>query len=135
MFSRQISRAIPRATATRAFSTTPQNKFARISIVGNLADAPELIATSTGKELITYSLASNTGPKDARRTSWFKVAAFVPEGPGRDRILSLTKGSLVFLEGDAEMKSYEDKEGNSRRDLNIVQRNVEIIKRKEHDNE
>lgn len=29
---------------------------------------------------------------------------------------------MVFLEGDAEMKSYEDKEGVSRKDLNIVQR-------------
>lgn len=92
MFSRQISRAIPRANAFRSFSSTSRNPFAKINIIGNLADSPELIATSTGREIITYSVASNTGPKDNRRTSWFKISAFVNEGPSRDRVMGLTKG-------------------------------------------
>jgi len=92
MFSRQIRRAIPRANTLRAFSTSSPNQFAKINIIGNLADTPELVATSTGREIITYAVASNTGPRDNRRTSWFKVTAFINEGPGRDRVLSLTKG-------------------------------------------
>lgn len=45
--------------------------------------------------------------------------------------MSLTKGSLVYIEGDAQMDKYEDKEGITRQSLSIVQRTLEIIKRRE----
>lgn len=91
MFARQIPRSSPCVNAARAFSTSTPNRFAKINIIGNLADAPELIATSTGREVIKYAVASSHGPKDNRKTSWWRVSAFL-EGPQRDRVMSLTKG-------------------------------------------
>jgi hypothetical protein len=84
--------AAPRATVARAFSTSQPRPVAKITIIGNLAATPELKATSTGKEVVEYAVASNYGPKDNKVTSWFKVAAFEPEGPRRQFLTSLPKG-------------------------------------------
>lgn len=61
-------------------------------IVGRLADAPEIVATSRGQDMIRYALATNHGPKDNRQTSWWKVASFLPEGGARDLLMALGKG-------------------------------------------
>ncbi|KAG5975958.1 hypothetical protein E4U13_000264 [Claviceps humidiphila] len=118
--------------AARSFSTSTPRSIARISIIGNLADTPEVFTTSTGKEMIKYAVASNHGTKDNRQTSWFKVTNFV-EGPRRDYMLSLSKGTLVFVEGEASLRNYQDKEGQTRTALNITQRNIEVLKRPQTD--
>jgi hypothetical protein len=83
--------AVPRIAA-RSFSSTPARGVARITIVGNLADTPELHATSTGREIIKYAVASNSGPRENRQTSWFRVTSFENPGPRRDFLQSLPKG-------------------------------------------
>ncbi|EQB50663.1 single-strand binding protein family [Colletotrichum gloeosporioides Cg-14] len=118
----------PRIVA-RAFSTSPTHNVARISIIGNLADTPELHATSTGREIVKYAVASNSGSRENRHTSWFRVTSFAPEGPGRDFLQSLPKGTMVFVEGDASMSTYQDAEGKTRSSLNVVQRNIEVLRR------
>ena len=88
---RSLTRALP---AVRTFSTTASRPLAKMQLIGRLADAPELQATSTGRDIIRYSLGVNHGPRDEngnRATSWFKVASFV-EGVQRDLLLNLPKG-------------------------------------------
>jgi len=63
-----------------------------MSIVGRLGAAPEAIETSSGRTLVKYSIASNSGKSDARKTSWFKVASFVDGGPQREYLMGLGKG-------------------------------------------
>jgi single stranded DNA-binding protein len=120
--------AFSTARAARSFSTTSPRSVAKISIIGNLADTPELQQTSSGRDIVRYAVASNTGPKDNRQTSWFRVASFA-EGPRRDFMLSLPKGSMVYVEGDATMATYQDAQGANRSALNIVQRSIEVLKR------
>lgn len=84
--------AAPRAA--RAFSTTPARPLAKITIVGNLVQTPELQATSTGREVLKYAVASNTGRGDNTKTSYFRVSSFEAEGPRRDYFQSLPKGSV-----------------------------------------
>lgn len=95
MSSFLLRRALP-SHAARAFSTTSAARagtLARITIVGRLADQPEVLATSTGGDpIVKYAVGTNSGPKDNQKTSWFKVTAFLPEGPRRDYIASLEKG-------------------------------------------
>ncbi|OAA38125.1 ssDNA binding protein [Metarhizium rileyi] len=116
------------AGAARSFSTSSPRSLARISIIGNLADTPEIQPTSSGREILKYSVASNHGPKDNRQTSWFRVTSFA-EGPRKDFLLSLPKGAMVFVEGDAAMNTYQDPNGQTRSSLNIVQRSIEVLKR------
>lgn len=84
------------ATAARAFSTSAPRSVARISIIGNLADTPEVIATNSGREILKYAVASNSGPKDNRQTSWFRVTSFA-EGPRKDYLMGLPKGYVSLV--------------------------------------
>jgi hypothetical protein len=82
----------PATSAARAFSTTAPRPVARITIVGNLAATPEVKATASGRDVVEYAVASNSGSRENRTTSWFRVAAFEAEGPRRDYLTSLPKG-------------------------------------------
>ncbi|KAF3770033.1 nucleic acid-binding protein [Cryphonectria parasitica EP155] len=121
-------RAVAAPRIARAFSTTPARPVAKITIVGNLAGPPELQATSTGREILKYAVASNQGRGENAKTSWFRVTAFEDEGPRRDYFQSLPKGTLVYLEGEASISTYDD-EGKTRSSLSIVQRNLEVLRR------
>lgn len=83
--------AVAPVSAARAFSTTTPRPLAKITIIGNLADTPEVHSTSTGREVLRYAVASNSGPRDNRKTSWFRVTSFA-EGPQRDYLMNLPKG-------------------------------------------
>lgn len=146
--------------------------MAKIHLIGRLAAEAELAATSDGTDMIRYSLATNSGSKENRKTSWWKIASFAGEGRGRDILLSLGKGSvslreffvtiyelfgskkgglgfeslagrgtvnedsiadvlpvggdefrsMLYVEGDAQMNQFKDKNGNSQSALSIVQR-------------
>ncbi|PNP42426.1 hypothetical protein TGAM01_v203630 [Trichoderma gamsii] len=128
MSSFLFRRAAATAGAARAFSTTSPRSIARITIVGNLADAPEAQVSGNDKEYVRYAVASNSGSKDNRTTSWFRVTGFV-EGPRRDFLLGLAKGTLVYVEGDASISSYTDSNGQTRQGLSVIQRHIEVLKR------
>ncbi|KAJ5737610.1 uncharacterized protein N7483_002735 [Penicillium malachiteum] len=121
------------ATAARSFSTTSARPAARITITGRLAADPELVATSTGQDVIKYAVGTSSGPRDNKQTSWFRVASFA-EGGQRDYLMSLQKGTLVHVEGDAKLKTYEDSEGRRQTTLNITQRFIEVLSRPQNNN-
>ncbi|KOS17650.1 Single-stranded DNA-binding protein RIM1 [Escovopsis weberi] len=112
----------------RSFSTSSPRSLAKMSIIGNLVMTPEAQPTSTGREILRYMVASNSGPKENRQSSFFRVTSFA-EGKSKEFLMSLPKGSLVFVEGDATMSSYQDASGNNRTSLNVVQRHIEVLKR------
>ena len=120
--------AVAPVSAARAFSTTTPRPLAKITIIGNLADTPEVHSTSTGREVLRYAVASNSGPRDNRKTSWFRVTSFA-EGPQRDYLMNLPKGASVYVEGDASLSNYTDSNGQNRSSFNIVQRNLEVLRR------
>ncbi|OJZ82744.1 hypothetical protein ASPFODRAFT_50587 [Aspergillus luchuensis CBS 106.47] len=97
-------------------------------ITGRLAGQPEVQATASGQEVIRYTVASNQNSRDKRPPSFFKVSAF-SEGNQRDFITNLQTGTLVFVEGDATMRQWENAEGKKQTALNITQRALEVLKR------
>jgi hypothetical protein len=76
---------------TRAFSSTSPNALAKMTLIGRLTDAPEAIGTSTGREILKYSVATSTGRGDAKTSSFFRVTSFA-EGDQRDFLATLPKG-------------------------------------------
>ncbi|MCJ1380712.1 ssDNA-binding protein, mitochondrial [Xylographa soralifera] len=115
---------------TRLFSTSRALPVARITIVGRLAADPELTVTSTGQEMVRYAVGTSYGPRENRQTSWWRVASFAKENEGRERVLALGKGTLVYVEGDASMRKFE-KDGKVESALSIVQQKLEVLKRPE----
>lgn len=57
------------------------------------------------------------------------------EGPQRDLLLSLPKGTQMYVEADAKMDTYNDQEGKQRIALNLLQRNFEALSRPQHSRE
>ncbi|KAI4095657.1 MAG: hypothetical protein LQ344_001588 [Seirophora lacunosa] len=115
----------------RTFTTTRPAPLAKICIVGRLAAQPELIPTSSGDDMVRYSLGTSSGPKDNRQTNWWKVAAFLGEGRARDTLMGLGKGSLLYVEGSCTTVKFEDKDGRSRNTVSIAQRQFEILDRRD----
>ncbi|MCJ1400136.1 ssDNA-binding protein, mitochondrial [Xylographa trunciseda] len=124
------SALLPRLLTNRLFSSSASLPIARITIVGRLAADPELTVTSTGQEMVRYAIGTSYGPRENRQTSWWRVASFAKEGEGRERVLGLGKGTLVYVEGDASMRKFE-KDGKVESALSIVQQKLEVLKRPE----
>ncbi|KAI5283951.1 hypothetical protein KEM54_001701 [Ascosphaera aggregata] len=115
--------------AARAFSTSAARPYARVQLIGNLGSDPELVATSTGREIIRYTLAVQASRSDPSKVSWFRISSFA-EGSQREFLLGMTKGSKVFVDGDISTRSFEDAEGKKTTSVNIVQRQLEVLRRK-----
>ncbi|KIX10034.1 uncharacterized protein Z518_01115 [Rhinocladiella mackenziei CBS 650.93] len=125
--TRRMTSAIP-AVSSRALSTTRPSQLARMTLVGRLGTDPELSETKNG-QVIKYVVGTSHGPKENRQTSWFRVASFAPEGAQRDLVMGLSKGTLIYLEGDATMPIYTDADGKKQSALSLVQTKVEVLKR------
>ncbi|KAI6246916.1 hypothetical protein HI914_04627 [Erysiphe necator] len=132
---RAFTSIYPRMLSTSRVSHS--STFAKITLVGRLGGTPELQATSTGKEILKYSIGTSIGRGENQKTSWFKVTGFLPEGPQRDFIAGLEKGTLLYVEGNVTMNQYQDGEGTTRNGLNIVQQKIEVLasKRREVEEE
>jgi len=128
-----LRRNIP-STLSRNFSTSARNNtFAKLTLVGRLADKPEITATSQGQEIMKYAIGTSTGRGENQRTSWFRVVSFMPEGPQRDFISSLDKGTLVYVEAEATMNNYQDGEGKNRSAMSAIQQRLEVLQFKKRE--
>lgn len=105
----------------------------RIVIVGRLTRDPELRTTSTGKDVVEFSIAVNKRIKPAegadadffRVKAWGQTASYVGEYIGR--------GRLVSVDGRLESRKYTDKDGNNREIVEIVAENVNALDRPRED--
>ncbi|KAF4549380.1 Single-stranded DNA-binding protein RIM1-like protein [Elsinoe fawcettii] len=108
-----------------------------MQLIGRLADKPELVNTQTGRELVRYALGVSAGPKDEsgnRQTSWFRVASF-SDGAQKDFLLNLPKGTLLYLDADARMDTFQAADGTNQSRLNLVQRSLEMLSRPKNQSE
>jgi len=82
-----------------------------MTLVGRLGTDPEVQQSANGGSFVKYSVGTSYGPKDNRQTSWFRVAAFPPEGSAqREYVMGLAKGyaqQLSTLPALAEGRDME----------------------------
>ena len=105
----------------------------RITLVGRLTRDPELRTTSTGKDVVEFSIAVNKRIKpqegaDAdffRVKAWGQTAKYVADYIGR--------GRLVAVDGRLESRKYTDKDGNNREIVEIVADNINGLDRPKED--
>lgn len=95
--------------------------FNSVTLVGRLTRDPELRTTTTGKNLVKFSIAVNKrfkpqdGGPDAdffNCTAWGQTADYVNN--------YIQKGRLVLVQGRIETRKYQDKDGNNREAFDIV---------------
>ena len=102
----------------------------KVMIIGNLGRDPEMRYTPNGKPVTSFSVAVSRSwvkPEGERgeATDWFNVVAW-----GRlAEICSqyLTKGSMVYVEGRLETRSWEAENGQKHFRTEIVASDVNIL--------
>jgi single-strand DNA-binding protein len=102
----------------------------KVQLIGRLGAKPEMKYLDSGKELATFSMATserfkNSKGENQERTEWHKIVAF-----GRLAEICveyLSKGSLVFIEGRLQTRSWEDKGGKTNYITEIVCLNLQML--------
>lgn len=105
----------------------------KVMIIGNLGRDPEMRYTPSGKPVTSFSVAvsrTRNKPEGERVeiTDWFNVVAW-------DRLAEicsqhLTKGSMVYVEGRLETRSWEGDNGQKHYRTELVAYDVNILDRK-----
>lgn len=106
----------------------------RVVLVGRLTRDPELRTTTTGKDVVSFSIAvdKRLKPTDGSPTAdFFRVTAW--EAVGRFVNDYLSKGRLVAVDGRIETRKYQDSQGASRETFEIVADNVQGLDRPRDD--
>ena len=102
----------------------------RVNISGNLTRDPELRATSTGTQVLTFGVAVNDRRRNPQTGEWEDVpnvvdcVVFGNRADPLSRFLS--KGSKVAIEGKLRWRQWE-KDGQKRSKLEVIVDEVEFL--------
>lgn len=92
--------------------------FNKVILQGRLTSAPETRETSNGTAVANFSLAVDRGFGEDKKTDFIPCVAF---GKTAETIIKfVTKGTLILVSGSLQTKSWEDKEGNKRKDFEVM---------------
>lgn len=103
-----------------------------IQIIGNLTSAPETRSTTSGVTVCSFTVAVDRKFKDARgekKTDFFRVNAWRQLGEMCGRYLD--KGRKVYVRGELQARTYEDKKGTTRMSLDVQADEVEFLSPKQ----
>jgi single-strand DNA-binding protein len=86
----------------------------KVMLIGNLGADPEVRAVGSGTRVANFNVATSrswTGRdgQQQEKTEWHRIVAWDKLAEIAERFLK--KGERVYVEGEIEYRSYEDKEG------------------------
>ena len=86
-------------------------------LIGNLGSDPDIRTTAEGTKVAGLSVATNRNWTDhegqpQERTEWHRVVAWAGLAEIAEQYLS--RGDRVYIEGEIQYRSYEDRDGATR---------------------
>lgn len=100
--------------------------YHKVIAVGRLGGDPDLKYTSNGTAVCSFSLATDVGWGDNKKTVWFRVSAWDKLADVCNQYLA--KGRQVLVEGElSEAKPWQARDGEWRASLNLTARNVTFL--------
>lgn len=99
-----------------------------INIQGNLTKDPELSRTTSGKSVLSFTIACDRDKKESE-SFFFTVVAW--EGTAEFISKYFRKGSQIIVDGHLQSRNYEDRDGKKRTATEIVADRVYFAGRKE----
>lgn len=98
--------------------------FNRIILIGRAVAPPELRYTGTGKAVASLRIAVDRRKKEEPAdfidcVLWERTAEFAAE--------FVQKGKQVAVEGRLQVREWQDKEGNKRRNAEVVVDNLQLL--------
>jgi len=103
----------------------------KVILVGRLGQDPEVKYTQSGTAVASFSLATSETWKDKEtgekkeKTEWHKIVAWRRLGEICGEYLK--KGSLIYIEGALQTRSWEDKDGNKRWTTEVVAHKMQML--------
>jgi single-strand DNA-binding protein len=106
----------------------------KVILIGYVGQPPDLRYTRNGKAVCEMRLATNESYTDEEgnevtKTEWHDVVAWERLAEVCDEYLE--KGSRVYFEGKLKTREWEDRDGNSRYDTEVIARELKFLDRKE----
>lgn len=96
----------------------------KVTLIGRLGRSPELRHAQSGKSICTFTLATDSGFGDNRKTDWHNITTF--EKVADNCAKYLRKGALVYVEGRITYDTYE-KDGIKRTTVKIIANDVRFV--------
>ena len=103
----------------------------KVILVGNLGKDPEVRTLDNGTKVARFSLATTESYKDRNsgeridQTEWHNIVLWRGLAEIAERFLR--KGSQIYVEGKLQTRSYEDKEGVTKYNTDIVGLNMTML--------
>jgi single-strand DNA-binding protein len=104
----------------------------KVMLIGNLGADPEIRYTPSGAAVANFRMATREqwttkeGEKQDR-TEWHRIVAWRRLGEICGEYLH--KGSLVYIEGRLQTRTWEDRDGNKRYTTEIVAQAMQMLDR------
>ena len=95
----------------------------KATLIGRLGKTPEAKQTNSGDAIASFSMATSKSWKDKttqewkENTQWHNVVCF---GYNADKAAKLSKGQLVYVEGELYTREWTDKQGITKRITEVV---------------
>ena len=106
----------------------------RVCVTGNLTRDPELRATQSGSQVLSFGIAVNDRRKNQQTGEWEDYPNFVDctmFGTRAEKIANyLAKGSKVAIEGKLRYSSWE-RDGEHRSKLEVIVDEIEFMSRRD----
>ncbi len=103
----------------------------KVILLGNVGRDPELRYTQNGTAVCNFSLATTErakiGGEWQDRTEWHSIVAWGRLAETCSNYLA--KGSQVYIEGRLRTRKWEDREGNTRYQTEVVADNMVLVGR------
>ena len=100
--------------------------FNKVSLIGYVGRDPESRFTKTGKQVTSFSVATDTSWGKEKKTVWFRVSVWGKLAEICDQYV--TKGKLVYVEGTlSEPRVYQSKSGDWRSSLDVTGNTVKFL--------
>ena len=110
----------------------------RVNISGNLTRDPDLRATTSGTQILSFGVAVNDRAKNPQTGEWEDRPNFVDCVVFGKRAESLSnllsKGMKVAIEGKLRYSSWETQDGQRRSKLEVVVDEVEFFTQRKQQN-
>jgi single-strand DNA-binding protein len=109
----------------------------RVMLIGRLTRDPEMRYTPSGQPVTSFSIATNryTSGPDGERKEFTDYHNIVAWNIGKRSLAELVaqylkKGSLVYVEGRLQTRSWEGQDGQKRRATEVVANDVQFLETK-----
>ena len=106
----------------------------KVTLIGNLGAEPEVRSTSNGGKVATLSLATGRQWTDAKgekqeKTQWHRVVLWNNKGVSLADVAEkfCKKGDKVYIEGEIEYRSWQDKDGQTKYTTEINAREMILL--------